>query len=134
MGNNPTRAKLKKMIQDFKVDMVAIPEPMIKDSEIDSLGRYLEIPGRYTNGRCRRKLWVLWQQTLQVTSVTIEEQHCTLDIQLDTERVFGLFVYAKCTMIERRELWSALDSFGGNLAVPWLVAEDFNAVITVKRG
>lgn len=37
IGNHPTRSKLKSMIQEYKVDIVAIAEPIIRDSEINSL-------------------------------------------------------------------------------------------------
>lgn len=60
MGNHPTRAKVKSMAQEYKIDIIAITEPMIKDSEIILLGAYLEMPGTFSNGNKAYKLGILW--------------------------------------------------------------------------
>lgn len=48
-------------------------------------------------------------------------------VHLDNNRMLILIVYAKCSQMERRELWSHL----GNRCVdvqPWLVVGDFNVI------
>lgn len=37
-------------------------------------------------------------------------------------------IYAKCTYVERRDLWDNLISFGNSLSEPWMVGGDFNVV------
>lgn len=45
MGNHPTREKLRSMVQEYKVNIVTITEPMIRESEIISLSAYLGMTG-----------------------------------------------------------------------------------------
>lgn len=51
----------------------------------------------------------------------------------NTQVLYGSFVYAKCTATERRQLWKALDNFGGNLKELCFVAGDFNMVKTEEE-
>lgn len=53
MGNNTTIVKLQSMIEEYKVDLVAIVEPMVKDTEILSLSSFLNMLGTCTNGGSR---------------------------------------------------------------------------------
>lgn len=88
MGNHPTREKLKAMIQEFKVDIVAITEPMVRELEINSLSAYLGMPGILSNGSSGGKLWILWQLSLQVNLTCSEEQFCTISILHNTRMLY----------------------------------------------
>lgn len=44
--------------------------------------------------------------------------------------IYGSFVYAKYTVVERRQLLITLDSFGGSIREPWFVVGDFNAIVS----
>lgn len=48
---------------------------------------------------------------------------------------FCTFVYGKCTIYERRDLWNGLSQLQLG-SQPWMVGGDFNAILNVseKRG
>lgn len=95
MGNQLTRGKLKTLIKDYKVDIVTIVEPMIRDSEILSLSAYLDMLRTLSNGSSGSKLWLLWHQALQVCPICMGEQFYNISIKLNTGMLYGSFVYAK---------------------------------------
>lgn len=101
---------------------------MIKDSELPSLGVFLDMSEICSKGSSGGKLWILWQQTLTVSVISFGAQWCNLSIKQSSYHLYGSFVYEKCTMTERRELWDALDNFGGSLNELWFIAGGFNTV------
>lgn len=58
------------------------------------------------------KIWVLWQSSLQLNHVLSHRQFLVLSMGAVGEPdAFFIFVYAKCTVVDRRVLWHELHSF-----------------------
>lgn len=107
------------MIQQYNVDIIAIAEPIIRDTKIILLS-YLEMPRTLSNGKSRGKLWILWKHTLQVDTINFDEQYCTIKIMHNSQVLYGYFVYVKCIVVRRKNLWVGLDNFGGNMNELWI--------------
>ncbi|XP_059281156.1 uncharacterized protein LOC132034819 [Lycium ferocissimum] len=51
---------------------------------------------------------------------------------IDTD-ILATFVYAKCDEAERRELWENLYHLADSMNLPWLVAGDFNVILSEEE-
>ncbi|KAF5462658.1 hypothetical protein F2P56_018646, partial [Juglans regia] len=73
------------------------------------------------------KLWVFWNipNIFEIVLCTI--QSVSGWFKWDAHRVLVTFVYAKCSYVDRRELWHDLEEWT-DLDQPWLVLGDFNVI------
>ena len=39
------------------------------------------------------------------------------------------FVYAKCSIVDRRELWQQLHVLSQTISMPWMIGGDFNTIL-----
>ena len=74
------------------------------------------------------KIWLFCGDDVSCTLIQNKQQLVTCKSRCDAvEQEFILYViYAKCTKVERRELWNELKDVDGSF--PWITGGDFNIV------
>ncbi|XP_040996793.1 uncharacterized protein LOC121242840 [Juglans microcarpa x Juglans regia] len=98
-GVGSSRSRLKKIIKNYRPNIVALAEPFLME---DKIPNYLET--------------FSWSN--QFVSVKVEENGFTCIL---------IIVYAKCNSLERKFLWEDLVA-SSNSNYPWLVCADFNNI------
>ncbi|XP_027158364.1 uncharacterized protein LOC113759985 [Coffea eugenioides] len=74
------------------------------------------------------KIWVLWDPLLNITFSTLAEQLVDMEISSPGGSFFFSAVYARCTGVARRPLWSAMERLASSRQGSWMVAGDFNII------
>ncbi|XP_071933198.1 uncharacterized protein [Coffea arabica] len=74
------------------------------------------------------KIWVLWDPILNITFSTLAEQLVDMEISFPVGSFFFSAVYARCTGVARRPLWSAMERLASSRQGSWMVAGDFNII------
>lgn len=103
-------------------------EPMQKKKKIERYRRKLGIMQAFAN--VSNKIWAFVDEDHQVEVIIDMHQQLTLKLtNMDTYRSFiVIFVYAKCTIIERIELWDSLFALARDMFIPCLIGGDFNFI------
>ncbi|KAK4733456.1 hypothetical protein R3W88_007717 [Solanum pinnatisectum] len=107
---------------------IALLEPFQSPSELEMYRRKLGLPNARTNSSV--KIWVFWEDVWVKTGSTDTCQQITMQYQLrGTEDKFTvIIVYARCSALERLELWKDLENIAEHTKDPWLVGGDFNTI------
>ncbi|KAK6796174.1 hypothetical protein RDI58_003875 [Solanum bulbocastanum] len=71
--------KLKRLTNKYKVDMVAISEPMVNGNKVEGYKRFLGFDHR-TSG-CNGQLWCFWRNSCIGSIIQDHEQHISLKIK-----------------------------------------------------
>ncbi|XP_027122245.1 uncharacterized protein [Coffea arabica] len=74
------------------------------------------------------KIWVLWDPILNISFSTLAEQLVDMEISSPVGSFFFSAVYARCTGVARRPLWSAMERLASLRQRSWMVAGDFNII------
>ncbi|XP_060210676.1 uncharacterized protein LOC132637634 [Lycium barbarum] len=79
------------------------------------------------NGR----IWLLWKQSIQLQAISITEQliHCKVENNAHFS-AFLTVVYAKNEAHQRQSLWTDLNQIGSSTRGAWLIAGDFNTMLS----
>lgn len=76
------------------------------------------------------KIWVLWKSSIHLSIFHSHDQVVTFAVHEEGRLTAYLsFVYAKCTLAERRELWRQLSLLSASITVPWMVGGDWNVIL-----
>nr|XP_027062778.1 uncharacterized protein LOC113689154 [Coffea arabica] len=131
----PNFRRLKRLISEFSIQLVAICEPKVSTCDIQMLCAHLKMEGWMVNRE--GSIWIFNQNGFQCAPIGESPQHLSLKIspQALSAPVYLSFVHARCTEQDRVPLWSALlaDKPRDD---PWLVVGDFNTIVSTeeKRG
>ncbi|KAL2224001.1 UNVERIFIED_CONTAM: hypothetical protein Sindi_3039500 [Sesamum indicum] len=83
-------------------------------------------------GSSGNQVWIAWDDNfIDVNVVECGTQfiHCLVNIRAIHESVAITIAYGATEMVDRRELWNALENLAIQCAdIPWLIGGDFNAV------
>nr|XP_027120463.1 uncharacterized protein LOC113737428 [Coffea arabica] len=85
-------------------------------------------------GALNNKVWVFWFSEMTVNFREFAEQllHMHIGFSSGCSIQFSA-VYARCSRVGRRELWSAMEGLSGEVRGPWLVAGDFNVIANMQE-
>ncbi|XP_015168062.1 uncharacterized protein [Solanum tuberosum] len=108
---------------------IALLEPFQSPSELETYRRKLGLPNARVNSSAKN--WVFWENGWVETDSTDTCQQLTMKYQLrGTDDKFTVTtVYARCSALERLELWEDLENIVDHTISPWLVGGDFNTII-----
>ncbi|XP_058105472.1 uncharacterized protein LOC131248959 [Magnolia sinica] len=97
VGNLPTQDTLAKFINKFKSSLLAILEPMLRDSKIVGFGLKLGFHSSFSNVGGGGKIWVFHKNDLNILIASLSNQLIYLLVNVPTCREPILFsiVYAK---------------------------------------
>ncbi|KAM0993038.1 hypothetical protein ACFX13_008873 [Malus domestica] len=111
MGNAPTKRVLRRMVQHHRPYLIDISEPFIQLNSIKlSFWRSLRLFPVAVNDRgdLQPNIWLLCDQAIQPSILLASAQQITISCTLDSVSCVITWVYAKTTIIERRQLWQDL--------------------------
>lgn len=116
--------RLKKLVKINKVFFVALCEPFVDQSKIEGYKRFLVFQHCLSN--ITGKVWCFWNYLDQAVVFSSDEQPLTANGGYNT--YFITDVYAKCTTVERKELWESIEDTSRLIDGPWCIGGDFNVI------
>lgn len=122
-----SRKRLKLLVNKSKVALIAITEPFVREQHMVNLANFLNLHFFQSNEIEGGKLWIFWKEQDAFEVLSYTSQSILGWYVSDNQRILVTFVYAKCTYVERRELWQALTERHTE-DYPWVVMGDFNAI------
>uniref|UniRef100_A0A2N9FQ21 Reverse transcriptase domain-containing protein n=1 Tax=Fagus sylvatica TaxID=28930 RepID=A0A2N9FQ21_FAGSY len=78
-------------------------------------------------------IWLLWDSTqVQLDILSVSTQVIHASVQVNSSSTLWLFsaIYASTSFDSRLELWDHLANFSGTHSLPWMVAGDFNDILS----
>nr|XP_027103123.1 uncharacterized protein LOC113724413 [Coffea arabica] len=85
-------------------------------------------------GALHNKVWVFWFNELSLSFRELADQLLHMHIFFASGCSIHLSaVYARCSRVGRRDLWTALEGLAGKGVGPWLVAGDFNVISNTEE-
>lgn len=134
IGNDISIGRVKFFIKAHKIDCIVVLEPKIHVSRMAHICRKLGMSKCIANCDDMAHIWIFWRDPLDFSIFTSDEQQITITQTGSVWPQFHLsFVYEKCTILERQALWMSLLSVHSQILGPWLVAGDFNCIMTVDE-
>ncbi|XP_027098924.2 uncharacterized protein [Coffea arabica] len=123
---------LNKICKTNKIRLLVLLEPLSESPQLEVVRRFLGFDRAL--GALNNKVWVLWYNEMSLSFREMAEQllHMTIDFASGCSVQFSA-VYARCTRVGRRELWSAMESLAGEVQGPWLLAGDFNVISCMEE-
>ncbi|XP_060181837.1 uncharacterized protein LOC132611422 [Lycium barbarum] len=108
------------MVNKYKVDMVAISEPMVNKNKVEGYKRYLGFNQCLVNSN--GQIWCFWRNNCTVDNIQIHDQLVTFKFQQNGSNhdYYVTIVYAKCTAAKRMDLWHNLEDLDNSITSPWL--------------
>ncbi|KAF5450314.1 hypothetical protein F2P56_030677 [Juglans regia] len=97
------------------------------EDKLQRLVSSLGFDGFYSNEGAGGKISILWRAPYDFEVVSVSTQMVTGWFVFDGTRTLVSFVYAKCTQLDRRELWEQLVGCRAT-EDPWIVMGDFNII------
>nr|XP_027086510.1 uncharacterized protein LOC113708247 [Coffea arabica] len=129
----PKLRRIKKLIQMNNLQFLAFCEPWLEVDKVEQYRHKLGFHGVVHN--VVGSIWVFFQEPFSGLVVGESPQH--VSVRLSHDHVPGShlvvsFVHARCTPVERCELWEGLmrDNPG---SAAWLVGGDFNVILDAEE-
>ncbi|XP_075087558.1 uncharacterized protein LOC107813948 [Nicotiana tabacum] len=103
-------------------------EPFQNKGLIDRYKKRLNMESAYTN--INGQIWLFFDAVVEWELVEDIEQQVTVRVFHHDlgQHMMMTFVYAKCSAIERLDLWDHLYYLASDMELPWLVGRDFNVI------
>ncbi|XP_009606568.1 uncharacterized protein [Nicotiana tomentosiformis] len=113
--------------------IVALMEPFQKQGLIQKYRRRLGMENTISN--INGKIWLFINVLVEWELLIDTEQHITIKIfhQDIGKYIMMTFVYAKCSSMERLELWDNLYYLASDMELPWMVGGDFNVILSEEE-
>lgn len=77
--------EVKNIINQYQVRILAILEPMIKETNITTTVNKLSFDNFTSNGEVDGNIWVLWKGDIQVKTLVITDQCCNMEVTTGKE-------------------------------------------------
>ncbi|XP_075103556.1 uncharacterized protein LOC142178124 [Nicotiana tabacum] len=110
--------------------IVALMESFQKTEHIQRYRRILGMDNAYSN--INGKIWLFIDSVVEWELLIYTEQHVTIKVYHKDigKYIIMTFVYAKCSSLERLELWDNLYNRANDMKMPWVVGGDFNVILS----
>ncbi|KAL2252862.1 UNVERIFIED_CONTAM: hypothetical protein Sindi_0080900 [Sesamum indicum] len=125
---------LKDLVSEFRLHFLGILETRVQQNNIMHIQSYL-LPqwNWFTDyNSIGNRIWLAWDENfIDVHVLDLGDQfvHCRITSRAVNETVFVTIVYGASEVIDRRILWTTLETLAQQCSdIPWLVGGDFNAV------
>ncbi|KAK9933837.1 hypothetical protein M0R45_021012 [Rubus argutus] len=135
IANAPTQNALKKFVRVHSPEVLCISEPFVALDSIPSSfwsSFNMVVVGTNDRGGLLPNLWVLCKTSIfqSVIILSVTDQQVTFQILMDSTPCVLTAVYAKTTIVGRRNLWLDIAFVKSSFVTgPWIVFGDFNAVL-----
>lgn len=132
--SNLSIGRLKFLIRAYKLNMIAIIEPMVDECKIKNFRKRLKMDFAAANAQGRAHVWFFWKSPLQFSVLHQHDQFLTICNGDSNDPNFIIsIVHAKWSLLDRIFLWSDLHTLYWNCKAPWLIAGDFKAILTEEE-
>ncbi|XP_049393529.1 uncharacterized protein LOC125857915 [Solanum stenotomum] len=78
------------------------------------------------------KIWIFWKAEWDGSVLLDSPQQLSLKFNTGGKQFIISSIYARCTEVERLELWDELESLNGQ-GIPWMVGGDFNVILNEEE-
>ncbi|KAI3452724.1 hypothetical protein Pfo_009388 [Paulownia fortunei] len=129
IGNEPTQKHLHNFCCLHRIKILAVMELKV---QLDSNFYCRRFAFSQVFANCSNKIWCFVSHEFQCKILIDKEQflHMEIQSQLLPSPFFFTYIYVKCDIIGRRELWDGLRNIADqNDAQPWLIGGDFNTIL-----
>ncbi|KAI3473565.1 hypothetical protein Pfo_031528 [Paulownia fortunei] len=133
IGNEPTQKHVHNFCRLHKIKIIVVLEPKV---QLDSNFFCRRFAFSHVYANCSNKIWCFVNNEFQCKILSDQEQFLHMEVKshLLPSAFLLTFIYAKCDITGRRELWSALrDIAEQNDAQPWLIGGDFNTILHLNE-
>ncbi|KAG5577887.1 hypothetical protein H5410_058021 [Solanum commersonii] len=109
------------------------PELFQSPSELDSYKRRLGMQNAKVNQSA--KIWIFWSDKCEEENYKDTLKQLTIKFKLrgTSDRFMVTTIYARCSALERQELWEDLKDIAYNSHIPWIVRGDFNVILDESK-
>ncbi|KAH0720014.1 hypothetical protein KY284_005044 [Solanum tuberosum] len=128
--------KIDKLSEQERIELQEREEDETMDKNIDDIGRECDLSPRQINhlkGKSKKgaKIWIFWEEDWEEHDVVDYVQQVTIRFKKRGSNDYfrNTVVYARCSALERLELWEQLEEIAENSTIPWLVGGNFNTII-----
>lgn len=110
--------RLKNLISINNTQFVAIFEPFVIKDKIEGYRKFLGYQSCIANSN--GKIWYFWNHNYQSDVLVIEDKQIIIKFNNNSNNyeIFVTTVYAKCTTLERRDLWYSLEGMSHSIDGP----------------
>lgn len=80
---------------------------------------------------CFGKIWLFWDKEWEwnIITDTIQQIRIIFTHQMTYQQALITTIYARCSAVERLELWEDLERIAEGSSIPWVVGGDFNIIL-----
>lgn len=132
VGNRRTLTHLKDLSVRHKPQILSIIEPKVDHQRLPDIARSLGFDNFSHGGDVNSRIWVLWTSGMDISDVVWNPYQVTLSASLINSdlNICYTFVHAPCVSSDRQVLWDDLATQSRSITTPWIVAGDFNAILS----
>ena len=128
----PNFRRLRYLVKHHSIQLVAICEPKIQVAEIHSIRMRLNMDHAIFSST--GDIWIFFKASISCRKVGESNQHLSLQIDsaLFAVPIIFSFVHAKCTALQRVELWNSLLADKPTQSA-WFLVGDFNVIVSEEE-
>ncbi|CAH9124930.1 unnamed protein product [Cuscuta epithymum] len=127
-GLAKSSSRLQSLISKWKIHLLITIEPLVDCKKAHSFK--LDLGFNEVIYSQTTKIWVFWDSNfINVSEVNWNPQFVHFKVSCGETKGWVTGVYGKHTVVERRDLWSALVQFSTHIKDPWMLGGDFNAFV-----
>ncbi|KAL2240788.1 UNVERIFIED_CONTAM: hypothetical protein Sindi_0720000 [Sesamum indicum] len=125
---------VKDIIAEFRLQFFGLLETRVSINNAAQIQSFLLPNWKWyvEYGSSGNRVWIAWDDNfidVEVVECGMQFIHCLVNIRAIHESVAIAVAYGATEVVDRRELWSALENLALQCAdIPWLIGGDFNAV------
>ncbi|KAL2249850.1 UNVERIFIED_CONTAM: hypothetical protein Sindi_2458700 [Sesamum indicum] len=122
------------IIAEFRLQFLGLLETRVRFNNAAQIQSFLLPHWKWymDYGSSGNRVWIAWDDNfidVEVVECGTQFIHCLVNIRAIHESVAVTIAYGAIKVVDRRELWSALENLAIQCAdIPWLIGGDFNAV------
>lgn len=90
---------------------------------------------KYVAANCSRKIWYFWIEEWEAELLKDTIQQVTIKFKNNNKQIVVSIGYARCSSVERLELWENLSCMDEHESIPWIMkgGRDFNVILNEKE-
>ncbi|KAL2237588.1 UNVERIFIED_CONTAM: hypothetical protein Sindi_0950500 [Sesamum indicum] len=122
------------IVAEFRLQFLSLLETRVRFNNAAQIQSFLLPHWKWymDYGSSGNRVWIAWDDNfinVNVVECGMQFIHCLVNIRAIHESVAVTVAYGATEVIDRRELWNALESLAIQCTdIPWLIGGDFNAV------
>lgn len=117
-----TISHLSGLISTHRVCFVALLEPMLDMTKVESVRMQLQMDHLWVNPLAPGKIWAFWNSSTTITPWHDTPQCSSFEISgIGGSTSYISVVYASCDEIVRRDLWQDVVDLSSRISQPWLI-------------